>query len=191
MNLFILALVSLVSLGLQGTFSNPETWYEWTGSVTPSTCRPANDEELIKSGVGPHGKASTFQIGGFNVCERNVFEYGDRNSFYSFIADHAGHRADEVAIKIASMTDAHGKKAGTEKIIVEVATDTPQLGAKVESIFQTALVEHAPQFIVLRHRASEDEAVLRVVIRRLDDPVHAIGASLLRGHGPNQEWMEL
>ena len=195
MTLFLIALLAMVGIGLEGTFSSPETSYELQGKSAPPRCRPATDEELAHDRLGPHGKASTFQVSGFNVCERDIFEYGERNSFDSFITKSAGRRADEVAIKISRFKNMKLSTGGTPvqplRIHVEVASDAPQLVPYLTSTFQAALVEHVPLVKIFRARTAPDTATLRVVIRRIDDPVHAIGVALLRGRDQDQQWVEL
>jgi len=192
------AILALLSLGSDGTFFSPETSYELSfQDSVPANCRPANTEELASTNLGSRGKASTFNLRGFYVCDSKIFEFGDRNSFYTFVADNVAQRATEVALKISQINEQRQKinTAGEPlNINIEVFTDALPVRAHVLAVFEAALVQYAPKVKVLRIHSSQAHSNLKVVVRRVDDAKQFIGVSLSSQANKvtkSQEWLDL
>lgn len=201
---FQLCLLMILALGLEGSLQSPEFKYENGEEVAPPFCREASPEERIADGFGPQGKASSFNIWGYYRCEHNVFEYGERNSFYDFVVNHASKRADEVALKIAKISDLNHLSGEPDllenqsqlrtrhALKIEVISDAEPVIKHLNAVFQAALVQHAPKVQVLRLvDTGRNYSTLRVVVRRLDDIQQFIGVSLQKSSSPKQEWVEL
>jgi hypothetical protein len=191
----LLTVLSFLSIGFEGALLRPEASYELGfQDEVPKECRPATPDELNTANMGRQGKTSTFNLRGFYVCESSIYEYGDRNSFYTFVADHASQRALEVALKVAKMTEQPANldaPAGPLKINIEVLTDALPVSAHLRSVFELALVQHAPQVKVLRLDSSEPHSKMRVVVRRMDDASQFIGVSLSKQNSRGPEWIDL
>ena len=191
-------ILALLSLGSDGTFLSPESRYEQgLQDDVPANCRPANAEELAATNLGRRGKASTFNLRGFYVCDSTIFEYGDRNSFYTFVAENAGLRAAEVALKISQINDQRQKINSASEALslnIEVLTDVLAVRKHVRAVFETALVQYAPKVRVLRIQSSKPHSNLKVVVRRVDDAKQFIGvslSSLANKANDSQEWLDL
>lgn len=191
-------ILALLSLGSDGSMLSPESSYEqgFQNNVSEK-CRPANTEELNATNIGSRGKASTFNLRGFYVCDSAIYEYGDRNSFYTFVADHANQRATEVALKLSKMiAQRQNSKAPDEpvSISIEVLTDVRPVRTHLLTVFETALVQYAPNVRVLRINNSLPHSKMLVAVRRIDDEKQFIAVSLSSQTGktnPKQEWIDL
>jgi hypothetical protein len=95
------------------------------------TCRELNQRERYVAGLGNRGKASTFSFrkGGY-VCRRDIFETGDRSSYYQMIANTAANYSQQ---KVANLPMQDGWSVFTN-------IDDPELARHVRTIFTHALV---------------------------------------------------
>ena len=131
------------------------------------------------------------------MCDSTIFEYGDRNSFYTFVAENAGLRAAEVALKISQINDQRQKINSASEALslnIEVLTDVLAVRKHVRAVFETALVQYAPKVRVLRIQSSKPHSNLKVVVRRVDDAKQFIGvslSSLANKANDSQEWLDL
>jgi len=190
-----ISILALLQMGLDGSLLSEEIKYEWNlQNDVPRECREATKSEMGQESLLTEGKASTFNLKGFYRCERQIFEYGERHSFDTFVANHASERAIEVALKIAKLTSQHldsGFSADVWPIKVDVASDSLAMGSYLQSVFEVALIQYAPRVTVLKQPLSVPYTKVRVVVRKLDDTKALFGVTMSKPRGLRQEWIEL
>ena len=113
------------------------------------------------------------------------------------MAENAGLRATEVALKISQINDQRQKINSASEALslnIEVLTDVLAVRKHVRAVFETALVQYAPKVRVLRIQSSKPHSNLKVVVRRVDDAKQFIGvslSSLANKANDSQEWLDL
>lgn len=189
MNVFILVAVLLLGMGSQGQFlMSPRTQYELGyRDKEPPPCRPATRAELSAEGFAPEGKASTFNLKGFYVCETRILKYGDRDSFADYVARNAVDRAKEVVRGIAQDRRRWGQSAA-HPWALEVDADDERIKVLVERLYWTEMTQTLGARSVSRRPIDPQAPRLRVQLRRVQD------ASLLFGvwaAAPGADWKKL
>ena len=152
-------------------------------------CRPATQEELARAGDLATGKAATFNLRGFYRCERDVFEYGERNSFVNFVTKNSSRHARFVSRQVKRL-----RASSTDKIGVEVNTDQAIASIKpyLLTAYETALAETLGPDQVLRLGGTlQANDTLRIQVRRLDDASSLFGAKIYRKSSGRGEWIDL
>lgn len=190
-----LSVLALLQIGFDGSLLSEEVKYEWgLQNELPRECREATIGEMGRESLLVQGKASTFNLKGFYRCEREIFEYGERHSFDTFVANHASQRATEVALKVAKLasdTLDSGFSAERLPIKVDVASDNLAMRSYLQSVFEVALIQYAPRVKVLKQPLPAPYAKVRVVVRKLDDAKALLGVTMSKPEGFRQEWIEL
>lgn len=172
MSPFLIAILLLLGIGSQGEWlMTPETRYELgLKENRPPPCRPATRAELSKDGLAPVGKASTFNLKGFWVCEARAVRFGDRDTFADYVSQHAVKKAQAIARSLAQED-----RAAPSVWTVEVEADDPEVKRYVETIWRTELVQALGSGRVARRGGDPEVRRLVISVRRVQD------ASLLFG----------
>ncbi len=189
MNPFFLVAILLFALGGQGQFLfTPETQYELgMRDKVPPPCRPASRAELAAEGFAPIGKASTFNLKGFYVCETRILKYGDRDSFADYVAQNAVARAKEVVRGLAQDRARWGVSAD-HPWALEVEADDDRVKVLVERLYWTEMTEALGPRSVSRRPVDPAAPRLHIALRRVQD------AGLLFGvwaAAPGADWKKL
>ncbi len=175
----IILLLGMMGLSVESQSMSPQTFFDVLGQGSNDMdCRPATQEELARAGDLPTGKAATFHLRGFYRCERDVFEYGERNSFVNFVTKNSGQHAKLVARQVKRL-----RSTSTDKIGVEVDTDQALASIKpyLLTTYETALHETLGADHVLKLSGSlQASDILRIQVRRLDDASSLFRAKIYR-----------
>ena len=182
----------LIGLGSEGQFFlSPDTQFEvGAREHRPPPCRPATRAELVREGLAPVGKASTFNLRGFYVCESTIIRYGDRDTYADFVANHAAAKAKAVVRRLSEERRAHPerfKKPWSVRVeIADAATrddgdpEVAKLRSHVEKVYWTEMTEALGPGSVTRRKDPAATALV-VAVRRVAEADLLFGVYVAEG----------
>lgn len=189
MNPFILVALLLFALGGEGQFLlSPDTQFELGLRDRPApACRPATRAEASSEGFAPEGKASTYNLKGFYVCETRILKYGDRDAFADYVARNAVARAKETVRRLAQERG-EWQQTGSHPWALEVDADDETLRAMIERLYWTEMTEAMGPRSVSRRPVDPAAPRLRVSLRRVQDAGMLLG---VYAAAPGADWKAL
>lgn len=112
---FVTIILVMIGLGTNGYIGiSPEGLKEAGIASGPQPkCREYTPAEFQALGNKAKGKAATYSMDGEFICERTIFAYGERDSFYDFVTTVAPGRIAKAARNFAQL----------QKTIPEMKTD--------------------------------------------------------------------
>ncbi len=145
-------------------------------SEEPPTCREPNDGEKRARGLEPKGKAATFSINGEYLCERRIFDYGQRDSYVDFVLDTAAGYSLQLARRAKLLSETEPDLGGrTWTVTVKPGAKIPD--SKLAFIFRTALSQSLGTGKVNRSsRTTSDDVRIEIVVRPTPDSDILFGA---------------
>ncbi len=129
----------------------------------------------------PH-RLDGFKLKGTYVCERNIFNYGERNSFVDYIASHQVNRARSAAMALQKIIegDSGGAntilKEGKQPLSFEFETDMTDVLPTLKSTFiQEFTAVFGPETVSrLSNNISNNKNYyprIKIKIKKLQDPM--------------------
>ena len=102
---FVAVILVMIGLGTTGYIGiSPEGLKEAGILSGPQPkCREYTPAEFQALGNKAKGKAATYSMDGEFICERTIFAYGERDSFYDFVANVAPGRIAKAARSFAQL----------------------------------------------------------------------------------------
>lgn len=169
-----LLIVGIIATATSRSWLSPSTSYELLNHATPmGSCRDGTEEERGDAEISNYGKAATFSLSGLYRCERKLFEYGERNSFISMVAEAAPIQADIAARKIKAIIFDRAKidQIKHRKLVLDVTSDVDSVIPLVESAYQTAFTQRLKNITILKQNDVKDPDLYRVKVNilRVDD----------------------
>lgn len=163
----ILVMVGLGTRGYIGT--SPESLKDagFLSGRQPS-CRDYSAAEFAALGNEPKGKAATYSMDGEYICERRIFEYGERNSFYDFVAEVAPGRVAKAARRLGQLQE---ENADLDAIfVVRIKTDDEPVRHYLESLVTTEFAGYLKRGGISNLPVRpEATAVIEIAISRIQD----------------------
>ena len=104
----------------------------------PPACREPSTMEQQERGVGGRGKASTYSLDGVYLCERTIFDYGQRDSYSEFLLAQAPARA-LLAARAAEQLLTAQPKLKNRIWTVSVTSGPADLRPHLERVYRQAL----------------------------------------------------
>jgi hypothetical protein len=194
MEIFYLILAGLLVLGSPG-FLSPNSKFELGLTETPPPgCVEAKPGAIANDRPATVGKASDWSLSGRYHCQRTLFTYGDRDSFYEFVAKESPLQLQRITQAAAQLPNAN-----TRLWHVEVFGDDPKIIALVRHLARNELALAigsgavawglAPQQSVGEPLAKDAGFVLDILVRRVTSPELIISAKA-RSQAPSgiQTW---
>lgn len=168
----ILFMIGLASPGNAGMA--PEAMYDAALlRDEPPACREPSAMEQQERGVGGRGKASTYSLDGVYLCERTIFDYGQRDSYSEFLLAQAPARA-VLAARAAQQLLTAQPSLKNKIWTVSVSSGPANLRPHLERVYRQALSQTLGGARVARASAPASGGVAVLVAVRL-----AIEADLL------------
>lgn len=187
---FVVVILIIVSLGTRGNLgASPEGLKESGFLSGPQPrCREFTASERRVLGNEPKGKASTYSMDGEFICERSIFEYGERDSFIDYVADVAPGRIAKAARRFGQLQESHPELAGTWT--VRVVTDTEQVRKYVADLVRTEFAGYLKSGSISNYYSSPDDgSVIEVEIKRVQDADLLLTSSaVLLADGKSRRW---
>jgi len=139
-SVFVLMILVMFGLGSPGVAGlSPASLYE-AGLMrhAPPPCRELSSGEQRARGLAPKGKAATYSLNGEYLCERQIFDYGDRDSYADFVLRQAGPKAAHTARQVALLSEQENVLKG--RIWHVTVTDGLRaLDGHLKDVYETAL----------------------------------------------------
>lgn len=167
---FVAIVLIIVGLGTRGYLgASPQALKEsgFLGGTQPR-CREFTASEYRVLGNEPKGKASTYSMDGEFICERAIFEYGERDSYMDYVTQIAPGRIAKAARRFAQLQDNHPELSGAWT--VRVITDTESVRKYVLDLARTEFAGYIKNGSMSNYYASPDsESVIEIEVRRVQD----------------------
>jgi hypothetical protein len=157
--------------------STPDDPY-MSGLTTPvSGCvEKASDDSL---NLSPPNRLEGFKLTGTYICERTIFEYGERDSFAEYVIEHSEARAKGVAQALRNAKLYRTLTAKSQPLEIEVRSDDLPLGQFIKSVFTHELtVALGPKYVSRANLLQPASSKLLVTINRLQDPQDCLEINL-------------
>ena len=175
---------------------SPESIYEaGLTSREPPPCRALTRGERLAKGIDPKGKAATYSIDGEFICEKAIFAYGDRNSYFDFIALHSSHRAQQMAARTAALAASEPLLKDRSWIVRARSDAGAPIDRYVSSVYRHALaMAMGPGKVSAGEMDSRDEnsanaASLSITTMPVqDDDILFYGTITVTGEGKTSTW---
>ena len=147
------------------SISDPFTRYEYgIDSDLPPACRKVSEEQIVEERGEGKGKAARWLTSNDYICERTIFEYGDRDSFYDFVTLHAAPRARHIALQLKKITEKQTIWG------IRIVSDDEDVKAFLIDLYRYELTNILGYGHVKRQDYAEDRGPLLVVtVRRVQD----------------------
>jgi len=187
---FVAVVLIMVGLGTTGSIGiSPEGMKE-AGFVSgpQPTCREYTDAEFQALGNKAKGKASTFSMDGEFICERTIFAYGERDSFFDFVASVAPGRIAKAARSFAQLQQTNPEMAVSWSVRI-VSEDEP-IRLFIANLVRTEFSGFARTGSITNQYATSDSpAVIEIeVVRVQDQDLLLKPVALLQSGVRKQRW---
>jgi|GEM_PF-2038182 len=175
------ALLFFIPVALPGYFGpTPETMYELQFDIArgktgerPPPCTVQEAEPTAEHPIAGKGKITNHNWTGRFNCQRKLFDYGERNSFYDYVSQYAPDRATRAAFALSQKLDGAGSGSVSkqEPWYINVRAQDPVVANFVRSVFETELFPILPtgslkRFSTVGSNANE----IDVEVQTVDDP---------------------
>ena len=169
----MIVLYGILAYFLVDFIAPPEKFDLFPWGDPPPPCRRVSQEEMQGRGSPARGKASTWNPGVEYDCEHMLIDYGERDTFFDFVARSAPQRARQASHALqrllagAAPLVAGGQPFG---ITVRIDTDDPQIRTYLTALFTNELTQTLGHLVV-RHQAADGkgQAEVAVTVRRVQD----------------------
>jgi hypothetical protein len=175
------ALLFFIPIVLPGYFGpTPETLYELQidtargrSGERPPPCTVDDVEPTAEHPMTGKGKITNHNWTGKFKCQRKLFDYGERNSFYDYVSQHAPNRASRAAFALSQRLDSTGASGVSkrEPWYINVRANDPVVANYVRSVFETELFPILPTGSLKRYSSVGSNAnEIDVEVQTVDDP---------------------
>ena len=143
--------------------SHPAVDYELGFRDTPPPhCKKVQVEQLGRKGHKAKGKRALLIDDSYTKCERNIFDYGERDTFFEHLSMHSPQRAQQVANMLKRFN--HSKIEG---YFLTVNADDPDVAHHVKEVFRFALASKLPKGKVVRSSTNQKLAAVSITVNRV------------------------
>jgi hypothetical protein len=146
---------------------------EWKGDGV--VCRDLTDLEMKSKGYVPEGKAAPYGISGESICEKNIFRYGERQSFAEFVIRNAPQSSRIVAHNLIEIYSRENRTADHQSrlpIYIDVSNiEDASIRHYLRSLYLEAVALNLGSGAAIRvidPKASY--RILRIGLRKVIDP---------------------
>lgn len=165
-----LVLLVMIGLGTNGYIGvSPEGLKEAGLARGPQPrCREYTAAEYQALGNNAKGKAATYSMDGQYICERTIFAYGERDSFYDFIATVAPGRIAKAARSFAQLQRTNPEMA--EDWTVRVLSEDEPVRLYLADLVRTEFSGFVRAGSITNQYAdSNSKAVIEIEVVRVQD----------------------
>jgi hypothetical protein len=166
----LLVLLVMIGLGTRGYIGTSPQGLKDSGFLSgrQPSCREYTAAEFSALGNDPKGKAATYSMDGEFVCERRIFEYGERNSFYDFVSEVAPGRVVKAARRLAQLQEDVPDLDTTFVVRIRAADQPVQV--YLEHLVRTEFAGYMKKGAVANLPARpESSSVIEVEVSRIQD----------------------
>jgi hypothetical protein len=166
----VAVILVMIGLGTNGYIGiSPEGLKEAGLASGPQPrCREYTPSEFQALGNKPKGKAATYSMDGEFICERTIFAYGERDSFYDFVASVAPARIVKAARSFALLQKTNTDMAADWAIRV-ISEDEP-VRIFVADLVRSEFSGHAATGSITNQYADiNSRAVIEIEVVRVQD----------------------
>lgn len=151
-------------------------------------CRPRTPEEHPNLGKSVSGKVGFYGTDVQMVCERQVFDYGERDSFFDFVASVAPKNVEMSARRFAQLQQSNPHFA--QIFAVQIQSDEPMIQQYLEHLVRTEFSGYLKAGAISNMPASEHApALIKIEVRRVDDRDLVLTTSaVIQRDGRIQRW---
>lgn len=187
--LLVAALLVLgIGTGMQKSIA-PETLNDINlGAELPSCEEEAANPQSVNE---EKGRAANFSLRGRYICQRRLFEYGERASFSDFVVRHQSDFAKRVALNVRSALERD--EVTKQPFAVLVEAEDFNLQKALESTLTTELVPLLSEQQMVRLKTDISKLnVLRVKVNNVDDPQYLFTSWLeFTDKAGERQWLRL
>ncbi len=155
----------------------------------PVNCREAPDLERDPNGlITGKGKAATWTIDGAHICERGIFNYGERKSLYDFAAEHSTSRLQKLASEVAALDNVIRDEF--KPWLVQIESDDPELGRFLRhALIQQLTATLGPGRVGQALPTADATKYVRMTVNPALDPELMLRATAVARHqGKELQW---